>query len=168
MAARDVRKNFTVSVDGRGYAGDVDELNAPKLTIKTEDFRAGGMNAPIQLNMGMEMMDADFTLKSYDADVLALFGVAEGNDVPFTAREVLESADGTVTAVIHTMFGIIKEVDAGSSKAGEVGSLKITMNLRYYKLEHGDRTIHEIDVPNMIHIVDGSDVLAEQRAALGL
>lgn len=168
MAARFVRKNFTISVDGRGYAGDVDEFNAPKLAVKTEEFRAGGMDAPIKLDMGKEAMDADFSLKSYDPDVLSYFGVAEGNDTPFTAREVLESADGTTTSVVHTMFGKVIEMDGGTSKAGEMVVQKITMSLRYYKLEHGGRVVQEIDIANMIHIVDGVDTLANQRAALGL
>jgi P2 family phage contractile tail tube protein len=168
MAARFVRKNFTLSVDGRGYAGDIEEFNAPKLTLKTDEFRAGGMDAPIKLNMGMEVMDCDFSMKSYSADVMALFGLAEGNLVPLIAREVLESADGTVTAVIHTIYGTVTEMDPGTSKPGEAAMLKITMNLRYYKLEHGSRIVHEVDIVNMIHVVDGADVLADQRAALGL
>lgn len=168
MAARDVRKNFTLSMNGKGYAGDLEEFNAPKLTLKTEEFRAGGMNAPILLDMGMEAMDTDFSLKSYSADVLALFGIAEGSTVPLIAKEVLESADGTVTAVTHTIYGKITEMDPGTSKPGDLATLKITMNLRYYKLEHGSRVIHEVDIINMIHMVDGVDVLASQRAALGL
>ncbi len=30
------------------------------------------------------------------------------------------------------------------------------------------RVIHEIDIPNMIHIVNGVDQMAKQRAALGM
>jgi Bacteriophage tail tube protein len=168
MAARDIRKNLNLFVDGRGYAGDIDEFNAPKLSLTTEDYRAGGMNAPIKLDMGMEAMDTDFALHSYDADVLALFGVAPGSDVQFVAREVLESADSTTTPVVHTMFGTITEYDPGTSKTGQLESLKITMSLNYYKLEHGARTIQEIDIPNMIWVVDGVDRLAAQRAALGI
>ena len=39
-------KNINLFIDGRGYAGKVDEFDPPKLTIKTEEFRAGGMDAP--------------------------------------------------------------------------------------------------------------------------
>lgn len=168
MAARFIRKNFTVSVDGRGYAGDVEDFNAPKLTAKTEEFRAGGMNTPIKLNMGTDVMDCDFSLKSYDPDVLALFGLAEGQDVPLIFREVLESVDGTVTAVVHTVRGIVTEIDPGTSKAGETAVMKVTVNCRYYKLEHGSRVIHEVDPENMVMVVNGTDQLAQQRAALGL
>ena len=36
-------------VDGRGYAGRVDEITLPKLTIKTEKHRAGGMDVPVEI-----------------------------------------------------------------------------------------------------------------------
>jgi P2 family phage contractile tail tube protein len=168
MAANDVRKNFSVFVDGRGFAGNAEEFNAPKLALKLEEFRAGGMNMPVDLDMGQEKMEADFSLVSYSADVLALFGVAPGNTVPLVVREALESFDGTVTPVVHVMRGRIKEVDPGTSKAGDKPSLKITMSLTFYRLTHGGRVLQEIDAVNMVHIVDGVDRLAAQRAALGV
>lgn len=168
MAARDVRKNLNLFVDGRGYAGQVEEFNAPKLALVTEEFRAGGMDAPVELTMGMEKLECDFSLISYDRDVLSLFGVAEGALVPFVAREALESFDGTVTPVVHTMRGKIREMDPGTSKAGEKPSLRVAMALTYYKLQHGDTTVLEIDVENMVRVVNGSDALSATRAALGL
>lgn len=168
MVALNVRKNINLFVDGRGYAGQVEEFNAPKLALKTEEFRAGGMNGPVELTMGMEKLESDFTLISYDADVLSLFGVTEGATVPFVAREALESFDGTVTAVVHTMRGKIKEIDPGTSKSGDKSSLKISMALTYYKLQHGDKTVQEIDVENMIQVINGTDALSGIRGALGI
>jgi P2 family phage contractile tail tube protein len=118
--------------------------------------------------MGMEKLECDFSLISYDKDVLSLFGVAEGFTVPFVAREALESLDGTVTAVVHTMRGKIKEIDAGTSKSGDKSSLKVSMALTYYKLEHGGTVVQELDVENMIQTVNGKDALAATRAALGI
>jgi P2 family phage contractile tail tube protein len=166
--ASDVRKNSNLFVDGRGYAGNIAELNPPKLALKTEEFRAGGMDGPIKLRMGMEAMDADFSLNQFSKDVLAMFGMAAGNTVPLTIRESLESHDGTVTPVVHTMRGRITEVDQGTLKAGEVVPVKFTLNLTYYRLQHGGTVVQEIDLANMVHIVNGVDQLAAQRAALGL
>lgn len=168
MAARDIRKNFNLFVDGRGYAGQADEFNAPKLTLQTEEFRAGGMDAPIDVTMGMEKLVCDFSLKSYDRNVLALFGIVEGSNVPVTVREALESYDGTTTAVAHTMRGKITEIDPGTSKPGELPPLKVTMTLSYYKMKHGETVVHEIDVENMVRVINGTDVLSDLRAALGI
>ncbi len=168
MAARDVRKNLNLFVDGRGYAGQVEEFNAPKLALVTEEFRGGGMDAPVELTMGMEKLEADFSLISYDRDVLSKFGVREGAFVPFVARESLESFDGTVTAVVHTMRGKIREIDPGTSKAGDKPSLKVTMSLVYYRLEHGNTPVIEIDVENMVRAINGNDALGPIRDALGI
>lgn len=165
---RDVRKNLNLYVDGRGYAGQIEEFNAPKLQLKTEDFRGGGMHGDIELTMGHEKLETDFSLLSYDANILAAFGVTEGGKLQCTAREALESADGTVTAVIHSMRGKIKEIDPGTSKPGDKPSLKVAMSLDYYKLQHGDRVVQEIDVINMVWIQNGVDMLAPIRAALGI
>lgn len=168
MAARDVRKNFNLFVDGRGYAGQADEFNAPKLTLQTEEFRAGGMDLPIDVTMGMEKLVCDFSLKAYDKYTLALFGVVQGASVPLTVREALESFDGTVTPVVHNMRGKITEIDPGTSKPGELAVLKITMSLTYYKQKHGDTVLHEIDAENMVRVINGVDVLAAMRRALGM
>lgn len=168
MAARDIRKNFNVFVDGRGYAGQSDEINPPKLTLQTEEFRAGGMDAPIDITMGMEKMVTDFSLMAYDRNVLALFGVTEGARVPLVLREQLESFDGTTTAVVHTMRGKITELDSGTSKPGNLTPLKVTMSLTYYKMQHGDQVVHEIDAENMVRIINGVDILAAARNALGI
>lgn len=168
MAARDIRKNINLFVDGRGYAGQIEEFNPPKLTLQTEDFRAGGMDAPVKVTMGMEALDCDFSLKAYDRDVLAMFGVVEGASVPLVVREALESFDGTVTQVERTMRGKITELDEGTSKPGEIPLLKVTLNLTYYKMKHGDRVVHEIDIENMVRTINGVDALAAIRAALGM
>jgi P2 family phage contractile tail tube protein len=168
MAARDVRKNLNLFVDGKGYAGQIEEFTPPPLATKNEEFRGGGMDAPINIDMGMERLETSFTLISYDRDILALYGVAQGNAVAFVAREALQSFDGTVTAVVHTMRGKIDKLDSGTVKAGDKAGLQVTMTLTYYKLQHGDKTPQEIDVENMIHKVNGVDVLAAKRSAIGL
>lgn len=168
MAARDVRKNFNLYFDGKGFAGQVEDFTPPKLALTTEDFRGGGMDAPAEITLGMEKLEASFTLKAYDKSILSAFGIRAGASVPLVAREALESHDGTVTRVAHTMRGKIKEIDQGTSKPGEAPPLKIAMALDYYKLQHGETTVQEIDVVNMVRIVNGVDALADIRRALGI
>jgi P2 family phage contractile tail tube protein len=165
---RHVRKNLNLFVDGRGHAGQIESFTAPKLTLKTEEFRGGGMNAPIDITMGHEKLATSFVLLSDDPDVLATFGVVEGVQTQLTAREALESIDGTTTPVVHSMRGKVTEIDRGESKPGEKATTSVSVSLTYYKLTHGARVIHEIDVVNMIWIRDGSDALEATRAALGL
>jgi hypothetical protein len=168
MPARDVLKNINLFVDGRGYAGQIDEYNPPDLTLTTEDYRAGGMDSAVAIEMGQEPLETSFSLIAYDADVLALWGVAVGETVPFTARGALESFDGTVKAVTHRMRGTITSLQRGTWAPGQKPALSVTMRLVYYQETHDGSVTHEIDVENMRRVVNGVDRLAAQREALGL
>jgi hypothetical protein len=168
MAARDVLKNLNLFVDGRGYAGQIQDYTPPVLTVQTEDWRGGGMDTPEALDMGMEALEASFNLISYDRDILNQFGVAEGNEIPLNARGALESVDGTVKQVIHKMRGKITSIDSGTWQPGQISPMQVTMRLNYYSLEHDGQTVHEIDTRRMIRIINGTDRLAEIREALGV
>ncbi|RZG78574.1 phage major tail tube protein [Acinetobacter sp. WCHAc060033] len=166
--AQDIRKNFNIFVDGRGYAGNSDEANMPELALKTEEYRAGGMDAPVDITMGMEKLTADFTLNSHSRDVLSLFGIREGNKTKITVREHMESWDGTTTAVVHNLEGKIVKINQGTSKPGEAPKDKYDLSLSYYKQTIGGKVVHEVDVENMVRIIDGVDILAPVRENLGM
>lgn len=168
MTARNVRKNFHVLIDGRGYAGQAEEYNPPTLELSTEDFRAGGSLTASKITVGHEPLESDLTLISFDADVLASWSVVEGASLGITVREALEDNDGVVTGVVHVQRGKVLKIEQGTAKAGEPGKLKLTMNPTYYKQTHGARVVQEIDVENMKVVNNGVDVLAPMRAALGL
>lgn len=168
MAARDLLKNFACFVDGRGYAGEVTEYNSPDLTLVTEDFRGGGMDGPIPIDMGMEGLVASFVMSKYDLDVLTLWGIAQGANVPFTVRGAIESFDGAVKPVVHQMRGKITGIARGTWTPGGLAPMTITMGLAYYREEIDGVVASEIDFINMIRIVGGVDRLAAQRAAMGL
>ncbi|WP_243260345.1 phage major tail tube protein, partial [Pseudomonas aeruginosa] len=45
--------NTNLFIDGVSFAGDVPSLTLPKLAVKTEQYRAGGMDAPVSIDMGL-------------------------------------------------------------------------------------------------------------------
>ncbi|WP_285315327.1 phage major tail tube protein [Stenotrophomonas maltophilia] len=165
---REIRKNFNFYVDGKGYAGSVMSFTAPKLSLKTEDFQAGGMLAPTEIVLGHEKLTADVEFASDDAEIMSKFHVIESKEYGFTAREALEGDDGEVTQVVHNMRGKVKLLDRGETKVGEKGTIKVSLALSYYKLTHGAQVVQEIDVVNMIARQGGIDVLAGIRGALGI
>jgi P2 family phage contractile tail tube protein len=168
MAIRNVLKNFNLFVDGRGYAGELGDYTPCSPSVASEEWRAGGMNAPVDIDMGQEKMTSSFVLKNYSADVLALWGVAPGKLIQFTARGALESEDGTVTPVIHNMRAKILQNDRGTWSPGQSASLTTNLTVEYFKETIGGQVVTEIDVINMVRIVGGVDHLAAQRAALGI
>ncbi len=162
-----ILKNFNLFVDGRGYVGRAEEVNPPKLTIKTEEMRAGGMDAPATIDMGMEKLEASFTLAEYDPAILKQFGIVSGNAVQLTLRGALTDDESTIPLTIK-LRGMYTEMDMGKFGAGEKGQLQCSMACRYYSLEIDGKTLIEIDVDNMTRVIDGVDKLAEIRDALGI
>jgi P2 family phage contractile tail tube protein len=65
---------------------DAPELSPPKLKMKTEDYRAGGMDAPVKIDQGMEGRQAAFSMGSVERDVLKFFGLADNNAFNATFR----------------------------------------------------------------------------------
>lgn len=167
-AAENILKYWSLFVDGRGYVGNVEQFKLPELNLKTQEFRAAGMDAPISLDMGMEKLSVTFNLTKKCADIMKLFGGKEGIDIPLTARGGLESRDGTVTPFIASMRGEIVSIKSGEWKPGEPATDEYTVDLTYYKYEQDGAVLHEIDVLNMKRIVNGEDRLAAHRDACGI
>ncbi|WP_250294800.1 phage major tail tube protein [Wolbachia endosymbiont of Oedothorax gibbosus] len=164
-----ILKNFNVFVDGRGYAGRIDEITLPKLTIKTEEYRAGGMDIPISIDMGMEKLEADFTFSEYDTELFRLFGLINGNSVALTLRGGMQgSGSNDIEAVIINLRGIFREFDFGSWKPAEKATLKCTVAAHYYKLTIGGNELIEIDAVNTIRKINGVDQMALLQAVLGI
>jgi len=169
MAIENILKNLNLFVDGRGFAGKVTEIELPKLTMKTSEYRAGGMDAPVEIEMGMEKLETTFTLNGYDPEVLKLFGLAPGNSKSLTLRgTLLNQENGTEQPILVNLRGMLREVDMGTWKPGEDATLKVAVALAYYKLTHNGVVIYEIDPAGMKRIINGVDQLASTRTNLGI
>ncbi|MEO0443459.1 MAG: phage major tail tube protein [Pseudomonadota bacterium] len=163
-----VLKNFNLFVDGNGFAGLVEEVTLPKLNLKMMDLYNGGMDAPIDLEMGMDKLECSFTLSEYNSDVIKHFGLRNGAQVTLTMRGGLDAETGTVVPVILNLSGAWKNIDMGAWKAGEKATLNVNVTLRYYKLTVDTQELIEVDTTNMVRIIDGVDQLASMRTAIGL
>lgn len=166
--AKNILKNFNLFVDGRGYAGNVEELQLPNMALKVDDFRAGGMDSSVALDMGQEKMEFSATLTGFDLDVLKLWGVSTSNIKQFIARGALEDIDGTVTPVAAYIGGTIRSLELGAFKAGDKSTLKLTVDVRTYRYEQDGQEIYNIDIENMVRTINGVDQLKAKRAALGI
>ncbi len=163
-----VLKDLNLTVDGFGFAGNIEEFKPPKLALKTEDHRAGGMDSSVPIEMGMEPLEASFVLTGHFPEVLTKWGVSVGGKTQLTARGSLESYDGSVIPVVVNLRGIITEIEDGAWKSGEKNTQTFAMKLEYYKREQNGIVLHEIDIPNMKRFINGTDQLAKRRKSLGL
>jgi P2 family phage contractile tail tube protein len=164
-----VLKNMNLFVDGRGYAGRVNECTLPVLTLKTEEHRAGGMDMPVDLDMGMERLETTMVLSDFDPDIFRSFGLLDKAGLPVTIRGATQrQGEATVHPVVANMTGGWKQIDAGTWTPGEANTLTLTCTLSFFRLSIDDEELIEIDAVNMVRRINGTDQLAEQRSAIGL
>lgn len=159
--------NFLLFVDGVGYGGKIAEGTPPKLTIKTEEYGAGGLAAPVAVDTGVvEKLEFEATVGEYNPALMNLFGV---DNTSFTLRGAQAQGGATAEAVVYTMRGRLDEIDSGGWKHAQGKTeCKIKFALVYLRVEVGGAKVIEIDPLNMIRLVGGTDQLASVRAALNI
>lgn len=162
-----ILKNMNVFVDGNGYAGRVEEVTLPKLTVKTEEFRGAGMDAPVEIDMGMEKLEMDITFVEYDSEIFKMFGLVPNRSTTLTIRGAVVSNDEPSSVVIYVR-GFIKEIDMGNWKSGEKNTAKATYSCDYFRLIINNEEVVEIDVVNMIRKINGTDQLETIRNILAI
>jgi len=162
---KDVMRNVAAFVDGRNYAGQCNQVTLPELNIQTEEMRAGGMDAPIEMDMGMEAMRASLQFMTVPAEALKLLGQ---RDVPLTLRGALTSYDGTVKGATAELRGRFVGNNPGDWQAGSQANFTATFAAHYYKLTIEGEEIYEIDIERMVRRINGEDQLADVRDRLGI
>lgn len=160
--------NSVMFVDGVSFSGDVPSMTLPKLSIKSEEYRGGGMSGPVDLPTGLEKLEAAFTTNGVRKEALKFFGLADQTACNVVFRGSFKGQRGAVKPVIVTLRGSLKEVDMGDWKPGDKAEIKHAMSVTYYKLEIDGRVMYEIDFANMVQVINGVDQLADERSALGL
>lgn len=163
-----VLRNFNVFVNGVGYAGRVTEATLPEFSIKTDEHRAGGMDAPAEIDMGMDAMTAKLTFAEYVPEILTSFGQMDGNAVRIQLRGALQRDGEAAVPMVVELHGGQKKNGLGNWKAGDPASNEIDLSVRYAKVTIAGSDMIEIDVDNMKRVVGGVDVLASIRAAIGI
>ncbi|QND83782.1 Phage tail tube protein FII [Chromobacterium vaccinii] len=160
--------NMNLFLAGDSYAGRVAKVTLPKLKRKVEAHRGGGMDAEIDMAVGLEKLEADFTLVGFDVKSLSWFGISDGGAFNGNFRGSFTDRKGKKLAAIVHFRGMLNELDMGSWEPGKKDETKYAISLDYYKLEADGQVLFEIDPVNCIRIVDGKDELAAERAALGI
>lgn len=162
-------KNMNLFDEGESFHGQVTEVVLPKLARKMEEFRAGGMNQPVEVDHGAEMMTLEMTCGGLMAPVIKQYGASKVDAVGLRFAGAYQREDSdAVDAVEVVVRGRWKEIDMGSAKTGEETEHKFTCSLSYYRITVNGEDLMEVDVLNMIEKIGGIDRLAEQRAAIGL
>lgn len=162
-----ILKKFQLFVDGQGYLGLADEVQLPKLTVKTREITSG-FQAPLELDLGqLEKLEGSITMLEYESKLLKTFGVMSSKPITMTARGAIQSQGQEPVPVVVSLEGFFKEVDMGNWKDGEEAKLSMQYTAQKYKLEIDGESIYEIDLINDTRIINGKDQLASLRKAIG-
>lgn len=164
-----ILKNFNLFNEGNSLMGVAEEIGLPKLARKMEEYQGGGMPAPVDIDMGNEKIEFDWTCAGFHADVVTGYGASKPNAKLLRFAGAYQRDDtGEVQAVEIVVRGRHKEIDFGNAKVGSKSETKIKTTCSYYKLTVDGKVLFEIDALAMIYNVNGTDMLAEQRKAIGL
>ncbi|HFL2042464.1 TPA: phage major tail tube protein, partial [Stenotrophomonas maltophilia] len=108
-------KNLNLFNDGASYLGQVVEVKLPTLTRKMEEFRAGGMVGPIDIDLGQEKIELEWKCGGLMRDVLRQYGAVRHNAVQLRFAGAYQREDSAeVDSVEIVVRGRHTEIDAGT------------------------------------------------------
>lgn len=161
-------KNMNFFGDGESFLGTVAEVTPPKLVLKMEDYRGGGMLGPIGVDQGLEKFELEFKAGGILAGAVRQFGAVEHSaQLNRFAGAYQNDNTGGVEAVEIVTRGRIAEIDFGTAKPGDDTEHTFKVMCTYYKMTVAGVEWFEIDLAGAIFRVFGRDRYAEIRAAIG-
>lgn len=161
-------KLFNCLIDGKSTQGIAKECKIPDFKRKFEEYRPGGFDTPAFIDVGGEALTCETTLAGMHLDALKTYGSSIHNGSMLNFMGAYENQEtGKVDAVEVVMRGR-HTFDTPSAKTGEIGDTKMKTHISYFKMIQNGKTRVEIDVTKAVFMVDGTDRLAEARAAAGL
>ncbi len=169
--ARETEKflNANVYLDDVNHVGKALEVEVPKVVDKVTEHQTLGMIGPVELFQGVEKMELKIKWGAFHKDVLSTFSPTKANKLTIRGAQHVyqESSVAGVRQVRCVAIGRVKDISPSTIKAGE-GDVETTFAIDYYKKTIDGVDVVEVDVPNYIYKVNGEDVYADVRTALGL
>ncbi len=171
MALINALKTCTMFYNGSALPRQISEVTIPELARKMENYRGGAMPGPVAIDLGMSDDPVTFTWKPGGLllDVYRDFGATTLDSK--LIRWVGSYQDDSTGAVMPgevVVRGRHSQIGYGTAKPGEMGDHEVTTLAAYYKFSANSRTIIEYDPMNFVLIVDGVDLMAAHRAAMGI
>jgi hypothetical protein len=159
-------KNFNLIVQNFGHAGLCAEVTLPDLTIKTDEIRNGGMDVPIEDDMGQEKMEIKWKLQENMSSMFRLWGLQDGSQVRLLFRGAASDGSKNVDSFEIEAHGKLMSIGQGSVKSGEPNEQECTLACRFLRITNNGSELVKIDALGMKRIVGGVDQLAAIRNAI--
>jgi P2 family phage contractile tail tube protein len=127
------------------------------------------MDGAVGVDMGQENLEMELTAGGFIRQALEQYGSIKVDGVPLRFAGAYQQDDTCEMAAVEVFArGRWQEIDSGNAKPGEETEFKLKARLSYYRLAVNGQNLIEIDLLNFIFVVNGVDMLEEQRRAIGL
>lgn len=169
MALPKKLKHFNLFGDGNNWQGQIKSLSLPTLARQMEEYRGGGMDAPVDIDLGGEKITFQWTTGGLIDAVFDGFGASrlDGHLLRFVGSYQRDDT-GDADAVEIVVRGRHQQIEMGDVEAGSDTEHTVTTTCSYYKLLINGEEVIEIDVPGLVFKVRGEDRLAQHRENIGL
>lgn len=161
-------RDFSLAIDGQVFRGDCDMVSIPEFSKKMEEYRGGGMDAPVEVGLGYEKKELEFELTAHDQESVRLIGVGEEDFKLFTVYVYAKGFDNTEEGIKIEVQGEVKKLDKRDLKTGDKVKLKFTVAVHWYKETQNGQVVLEHDPLNLKLVVNGIDQYQNRRTLLGL
>mgnify|MGYP003596636220 FL=1 len=159
-------KGHNIFIEGYDLRGQIGDVERPKIALKMEEYRSGGMFGTAKVVQGLEVLEMTVTVSGYAAEVLRQFGGTIDSKVIRFAGAVEKDDETGFKKVSGEAAGRITEIDQGSNSAGENGEIKFKIDLvRYSESLDGKEILYADVLQNKLR-VDGKDLYQGFGAAL--
>lgn len=161
--------NYMVYKDGTALLGIAD-ATLPDFESLSETIKGAGILGEFDSvsigHFGEQEVEINFR------DTTSALKVGDGNiNLIFKASN--QSSDKSTGKIekrqlFISITGVKKKLSAGKLESGSPMDSSITISLRQIKIKDDNKEILELDKINYIYKLDGVDLLADERRALGL
>ena len=162
-------KDFMLFNDADSYLGQIGEVTLPKLARKMESWRGGGMLGEVDIDLGQEKIELEWTAGGMIRQVLRQYGQVDIGGVLLRFAGAYQRDDGGQNHLVEIVVkGRHAEIDMGNAKAGDDTEWKIKTSCVYYKIVIDGSTEVEIDMLHGLFNIGGTSRASELLDLLGL
>ena len=164
--------NFEIYIDGDAEPSGVASIDLPEINfLATEVKGAGILGAYDSPVLGhVEALESTLHCRTLRKDAATLMQQKKSFMLSaYGASQIYDSATGElgVEPVRCDMRCLPKSFKPGKFEPGEQTETEVVVAVDYIKITVDGKVALELDVFNYIYNVDGADMLADLRAALG-
>lgn len=158
--------NANAYLNGSTLIGRLEEIELPSIKFATEDVKALGLFATIEMPSGLDKLEAKLKWNAVYGDNFKAESPLKSVTMTIKSNMKSQGAAGVLKdiPVTVTISGVFKETPLGTLKGQEkIDGLQHVMTVYYVKLEEDGKPIYEVDVFNNIIKFGSEDILNNFR-----